>query len=271
LRLITAPDGVAEGLANERALPRGGLDALVAGDDRLSPLQRVDIYANMYFYRLLDVLREDFPATAAVLGDVSFHNLITGYLLEYPPTEPSVAWCGQHLSDYLRGHPMSREMPWLAALAALERATLDAFHAAQVLALDAATMNAIPPEQWASVRMRTTPASKILEFKWDVATVLRAIESGRKWRKPAKGDFAILVWRHNYEVAYRKLEQIEHRALKVASRGARFERLCGIIADAVGDTRAPRKIATMLQRWLADGLLWRDPGRPLRSPDRPAR
>src|ERR1700730_3510359 len=53
-RLITAPSGVAEGLAAERELGAGGLDAIVLGDDRLSSEARVDIYANMYFYRILD-------------------------------------------------------------------------------------------------------------------------------------------------------------------------------------------------------------------------
>ena len=94
-RLITAPSGVAEGLAAERDLGAGGLDAIVLGDDRLSAEARVDIYANMYFYRILDALKEDFPATLAVLGDDNFHNLVTGYLLEYPPTEPSISHCGQ--------------------------------------------------------------------------------------------------------------------------------------------------------------------------------
>src|SRR4030081_2882680 len=41
-RLITAASGVAEGLATERSMPAGGLDALVLGDDRLSAEARVD-------------------------------------------------------------------------------------------------------------------------------------------------------------------------------------------------------------------------------------
>ena len=64
-RLITAPSGVAEGLAQEKSLAHGGLARVIAGDDRLSAEERVDIYANMYFYRILDVLKEDFPATLA--------------------------------------------------------------------------------------------------------------------------------------------------------------------------------------------------------------
>ena len=100
-RLITAPSGVAEGLAAEQDLGAGGLDAIVLGDDRLSSEARVDIYANMYFYRILDALKEDFPATVAVLGDDNFHNLVTGYLLEYPPTGPSITHSGSHLAEYL--------------------------------------------------------------------------------------------------------------------------------------------------------------------------
>src|SRR6202046_37111 len=121
-RLITAVSGVAEGLAAEPDLGATGLDALVLGDDRLSAEARVDIYANMYFYRILDVLKEDFPATLAVLGDDNFHNLVTGYLLEYPPTEPSLYYCGQHLAAYLRDHPLREGAPFIAALAAVERA-----------------------------------------------------------------------------------------------------------------------------------------------------
>ena len=101
-RLITAPSGVAEGLAAEHDLSAGGLDAIVLGDDRLSSEARVDIYANMYFYRILDALKEDFPATLAVLGDENFHNLVTGYILEYPPTDPSITHSGGHLAAYLR-------------------------------------------------------------------------------------------------------------------------------------------------------------------------
>src|ERR1700689_4013540 len=135
-RLITAPSGVAEGLAAEPALGAGGLDALVIGDERLSAEARVDIYANMYFYRLLDALKEDFPATLAVLGNDNFHNLVTGYLLEYPPTEPLLYYCGQHLAAYLRDHPMREGAPFIAGLAAVERAVVEVFHGPDAAVLE---------------------------------------------------------------------------------------------------------------------------------------
>ncbi|MGA6974800.1 MAG: DNA-binding domain-containing protein, partial [Candidatus Binatus sp.] len=135
-RLITAPSGVAEGLAAERELSARSLDAIVLGDERLSAADRVDIYANMYFYRLLDALKEDFPAALAVLGADNFHNLVTGYLLEYPPTEPSLYYCGRYLADYLRDHPLSESAPFIADLARLERATVEVFHGADAPVLE---------------------------------------------------------------------------------------------------------------------------------------
>src|SRR6266849_9451104 len=168
-RLVTAPSGVGEGLAAESGLPAGGLGAIVRGDDRLSAEQRVDIYANMYFYRLLDVLKEDFPATLRVLGGDNFHNLATGYLLEYPPTEPSVQYCGRHLANFLRNHPLRTGAPYIADLAALERAVVEVFHGLDAPALEADELRAIAPEKWPALMMRTHPAVQILKLEYRVA------------------------------------------------------------------------------------------------------
>ena len=42
---------------------------MIAGDARLDAVQRLDIYANMYFFRLLDILRGDYGAVVAAVGD----------------------------------------------------------------------------------------------------------------------------------------------------------------------------------------------------------
>src|SRR5208282_839908 len=248
-RLITAPSGVAEGLAVERSLPSGGLESVIRGDDRLSPEERVGIYANMYFYRLLEILQEDFRATAAVLAETRFHNLITGYLIEYPPTEPSVIWAGRYLSDFLRDHPLRNEYPFVADLAALERATIDVFCAADAPALDAAAMSAIPAERWASLKMRTVPAAAILRAEWKVADVLRAVEEKRDWVVPTRSRLRILVWRHNSLVSYRELDDGEADALEMLRRGATFGKVCEVLARDVPEERAPQEINRRLAQW----------------------
>ena len=108
---ITNLDTTKESLGDERGLAPGVFEALVHGDERLSAVERVDIYANAYFYRLLDCLSEDFPATLVVLGADNFAALVKEYLLEHPPTEPSILYAGLYLADFLNDHPFAERWP----------------------------------------------------------------------------------------------------------------------------------------------------------------
>jgi hypothetical protein len=258
-RLITAPSGVAEGLGAEHTLPEGGLAALVDGDERLSAEARLDVYADMYFYRLLEVLKEDYPATLAVLGDANFHNLITDYLVEHRPSEPSVRGAGKFLPDFLREHQLRAEVPFLADLAKLERAITDIFCAADTSLLEASAMNALQPEQWGAVKMRRIPASAILRAQWRVAGVLRAVEEKRDWKPPGRERNRILVWRRNSRVSYREIGSNEAAALALLARATRFAEVCEVLAQGLTPDRAPHAIRDTFARWLAEGLITRAP------------
>ena len=254
-RLITAPSGVAEGLAAERELRAGGLDAIVLGDERLSAEARVDIYANMYFYRIRDALKEDFPATLAVLGDDNFHNLVTGYILEYPPTEPSISHCGRYLADYLRDHPLRENAQFVADLAKLERAIVEVFLGPDAAALKPDALRAMAAEDWPALKLAIHPAAQLLALDWQVSDLLRAVEEHRPWKPAERGAIKVLVWRRTARVFYRDLESVEADALEAASRGATFAEICDIVA---ADARTPDPVAAMnrmLARWLSDNIL----------------
>ncbi|HZC45344.1 MAG TPA: DNA-binding domain-containing protein [Candidatus Acidoferrum sp.] len=256
-RLITAPSGVAEGLAAERGLGAEGLDAIVLGDERLSAEARVDIYANMYFYRILDSLKEDFPATLAVLGDDNFHNLVTGYLIEYPPTEPSLYYCGRHLAAFLRDHPLRAGAPFVADLARLERASVEVFHGPDADALEPDAMQAVAPAEWPALKLHIQPSAQILALDWRVSELLRAVEDDREWKPAEPGAVKVLVWRRDTRVFYRDLDDAEADALEAVSSGATFAEICDVAAtdDAVDDP--VDAINRMLARWISDRLLIR--------------
>jgi hypothetical protein len=256
-RLITAPSGVAEGLAAEHDLRADGLDAIVLGDERLSAEARVDIYANMYFYRIRDALKEDFPATLAVLGDDNFHNLVTGYLLEYPPTEPSISHCGRYLAYYLRDHPLRKAAPFVADLAKLERAVVEVFTGPDEAVLDPDALRAIPPEDWPSMKLRIHPAAQILALEWRVSELLRAVEEGHQWKPAERGAVKVLVWRRNARVFYRDLERAEADAIEAAWRGATFAEICDVVAANADDQDPVATMNRSLARWLSEGLLAR--------------
>ena len=108
-QLLTAPEGAGAGLAQLTPAERAVGEAFVRGDDRLSATERIDVYADMYFYRIRDSLKEDFVTLHAVIGEARFHNLITDYLLAYPPSHFSLRYAGQHVPAFLQTHALSAQ------------------------------------------------------------------------------------------------------------------------------------------------------------------
>ena len=149
LKLITAPEGVEKAL---QEFPKTVLP--IRGDDRLSSVERLDIYANMYFYRIRDALKEDFPAVLKILGEIGFHNLITEYLVLYPSTHYSLRNAGQHLPRFLKKHRFSKKYPYLAELAQMEWALLTAFDASDSKVLTKNELKDVAPEEWSRLNFR---------------------------------------------------------------------------------------------------------------------
>jgi hypothetical protein len=257
-RLITAPGGVAEGLVAERGLPPGGLEELIVGDARMAARERVAIYADAYFYRLLEVLREDYAATLAVVGETAFHNLVTGYLAAYPPTARVIQEAGRALPDYLRRHPLNEARPYLAELAAFERALSEVFQAADGPALEAAALGAVAPHAWGALRLRTHPAVRVLRCEWKVAETYRSYERGEGVVAAARGRHELLISRKDDRVFYRELEAGEGDALRLAMGGTTFGAMCEVIAAARGDAEVAAVISRLLGSWIAAGVLSAD-------------
>jgi hypothetical protein len=254
-RRISVPEALTVGLRNEVRSSCGGIGALVLGDERLSAAERIDIYANAYFYRLLDCLGEEFPATLAVVGPDNFAVLARDYLLRYPPSEPSILYAGRYLAGFLRNHRLAGQWPFIAELARLERAILDVFHARDAPALGVEALRRIPPQQWPELKLRAHPAVEIVHSEWRVAEVLSAVESGHAWSEPGHQSVAVIVWRQDAQVRYRELQEMEARALALVSEGATFAAICGAIADDPEQPDRTALIGQLLARWLTDEII----------------
>jgi len=254
-RLIVAPSGVTEGLREESDLSADGLGTIVRGDNRLSAIERLDIYAEMYFYRLLDCLKEDYPATVAVVGATNFHNLITGYLLAYPPSHPSVLFAGRYLANFLDSHPLREQWPFIADLARLERALIEVFHAADAPALSSEELRAIAPADWPMLELKTHPALQLLPTQWNVVNVAHAVEGGSDWEPPDRSSSQVLVWRKDCRCYYREIGGLELDLIRAITGGASVAALCERVAAVSLSEDPTGAFLELLERWLADSIL----------------
>jgi hypothetical protein len=256
-QLISAPEGAAAALA---ALEAG--DATVAGSlvrpgGRLAPVERLEIYADMYFYRLRDCLQEDFPAVRAVVGEPWFHNLMTDYLLAHPPAHFSLRQAGRQLPGFIESHPVSSRWPFLGQLATLEWAMLDAFDAADAVPLEFAALQAVPPDDWPQLRFRLVPSLQWMRLDWRVDELRQRVHDQHFPAPdvPRRAATWLRVWRQNLRVFHRAIEPVEARALLAIAAGEPFALVCERVAELLPDV-AEERAAELLSTWVADGVLW---------------
>lgn len=260
--LITAPKGAAAALtahAPDAERLRAAVEGQIDGDGRLSAVARLDIYADMYFYRLLDCLAEDFVAVRSVIGPERFHNLVTDYLLVHPSTHTSLRFAGRHLPGFLATHDLLAEWPFLADLARFEWALADAFDAPDAEPLQTTALAAVPATEWDALRFRLVPSCRILDLQWAVADVWTGVKGGGDPTSAridgSVNPNAVIVWRQALRVFHRGLSRSERIAVGEITAGRAFGAVCERLAATEALESAATTLAGFLGRWIEDGLL----------------
>jgi hypothetical protein len=261
-RLLTAPEGVAERLAAEGDPEGRSLAGWVASNAGHPAVRRLDVYANAYFLRLHDCLKEDYAALHAGIGDEGFHDLVMAYLMVHPSRQPSLRFAGAALARFLAADPAAapfrRRWPWASDLARLEWALVEAFDAADARALCRDDLTRIPLRRWPGLRFRLHPSVRLLRLAWPVPGLREAQEQNRPLAPPeARRDTTVCAWRRGEGVRFRTLRPPEADLLEAAGHAVSFGRLCQRAENALGCAGAPGFAAECLSRWIGDELLVR--------------
>jgi len=88
-------------------------------NDCMSSIERLEIYAQQYWFRLLDCLYDDYPALRVLLGERRFHRLCRDYLTTHPSTSWTLRNLGSHLPQFMTD-PKARDVArveWAQTLA----------------------------------------------------------------------------------------------------------------------------------------------------------
>ncbi|ABS25761.1 DNA-binding domain-containing protein [Anaeromyxobacter sp. Fw109-5] len=238
-------------LATHAPAPPRTADELLVGTGDLPATERMEIYANMYLWRLADALREDFPNAAALLGDERFLALAEAYAREHPSDHPDLGQFGRHLPAFLRAfQPSSRDD--LADLATLEWARSEVFFEAPAQSATHAGFEALGPDTFLGARLELIPAVRLLILDHDAAAVWRRLEDGDPPLPPATVVTAIAVWRRGYEVFHARIDLDEAHALEAALADEPLVRVCAWFEDREDPAAAA---FAALSSWTDEGWL----------------
>jgi hypothetical protein len=156
----------------ERATP-----TVVCGPDGKAAVKRYNVYRNNVTVSLIDALAAIYPAVQRITGVEFFRAMARFHVRATPPDSPLLFEYGRQFPAFIEAYEYAAQMPWLADVARLERAWLDAYHAADAAQLSADTLAAIQPERLADVVFTPHPAARIVRSRFAVVTLLAANRS----------------------------------------------------------------------------------------------
>ncbi len=171
-RLDYATDFTPALLDPERAPP-----ASVSGPNGKAAGKRYNVYRNNVTVSLINALAATFPATQRITGVDFFRAMARFHVRATPPTSPLLFDYGHDFPDFIERYEFAQAMPWLADVARIERAWLDAYHAADAKSLTPQALASIPPEQLAETVMTLHPATGIVRSRFPTVSIFVANRS----------------------------------------------------------------------------------------------
>ena len=224
---------------------------LVRGNDDSDRKTRIAVYADAYYLRLRDVLREDFPRVAALVGPEHFDEVVKGYLEAFPSRWPSVRHLGHALSEFLRHRKDTPKC--LVDLAELEWARMEVFDAPDAECATIEDFISVPADAWPALRFSAIPAIKTLRAQYPV----QRLWSGDSSLDVSAEETALRVWRANdCRVFHALMDKRESAAIQKMISGEPFAAICETFAD-LPEAGAAQESAALLVRWIEDGIIHR--------------
>jgi hypothetical protein len=186
--------GFARALANADAEARpAGLNAEAA--------RRFRIYRNNVHWGLSQALAEAYPVVRRLVGDDFFFAAARAFLEGRLPRTRSLALYGAGFADFLEGFEPARAVPYLPDMARLERARLEALHAADAAPLDPETLSA-----WGTrmLELHLVPhsATRIVPSRYPIVSIWtgHGVDARTGGRKAYAGNETALMVRPRFEV-----------------------------------------------------------------------
>lgn len=265
LEVVRHPADVRTAIDSPRArrimpVSSASIEDVILPSKSLSAIDRLAVYSNGYFARLLEILEKNFPTVREIAGEQAFRSLAARYLDRHPSRYYNLNRLGRKFPAFLaRSKEPIPHRAALAEVAAIEDAIDLVFDAKRSEAVTVEEWERFPAGRWADARITLIPALRLFECAFDVnAWMTRAAEK-KKSRAPAKKTTFVLVYRKEWIVRRAALDRFEYTILTALAKkmtlGAALE--SAITAAAVPEKKLISVIRTSFRRLAAMGIFAR--------------
>jgi hypothetical protein len=233
-------------------------------NDRLTSLERIEIYNRQYWFRLIDCLYDDFPGLHAVMGQRRFSKFLRAYIAEYPSRSFTLRNLGSRLPKMLLDEPQ-----WCGPRVAMAQ-DMAAFEWAQVIAFDSESRPPLGVDDFlgvdpAKLRLGLQPYLTLLDLRYPLDEFSIALKrrinrsttsnsaDENQYERPASGvrlprpqRVFVVVHRLNNSIYYKRLDEGAYALLQKMGQG---KTLAKSVAAAASIEHGNAIGAKQLQQW----------------------
>lgn len=236
---------IAEQIQSARGLPKNQTVVEQAGErltgnDRLLPVEQLEIYRQQYWLRHSSSLVEDFPGLGGILGQQAWERLVEGYLTAHGPQGWTLRDLGRHLPAYIAGATDLPHRLLCEDMARLEWAYIELFDAAESAPLDLAKLATLAPDTLEAGSIVLQPALVLMEVQYPVATLRQelvahaASENSGSVAVPAPDPQQLVLYRgQNLRLYHRPVPPEAFALLRGMQKGLSLVAACQFALSAV--------------------------------------
>jgi len=269
-RLVELQQWVVESLRHNRGLDRDpervaqAKDRLT-GNDRLRPIDQLEIYREQFWLRHTASLVEDFPGLGGILGQAHWEKLVEGYLGAHCPNSWTLRDLGRRLPAYVKNRTELPDHALCSDMARLEWQFIELFDAADCPPLDLTRLAELPPGTLETGQVILNPALALIEVEYPVAELRRELLA-RRAAGPSAVDVPIPERKPEQLVLYRaKDRRLYHHPvgpeafalLDALRRGSPLVAACEHAIEVAPEhaERLQRNVGAWFQDWAKRGWI----------------
>ena len=243
----------------------------VKPNDRLTALERLEIYNRQYWCRLKDCFYDDYKGLLAILGGRRFERLACAYLERHPSESFTLRNLGRRLVAFLEQEPQWTAPDQRPALdmARLEWAHIEAFDNESKPPLTGDSLLGVDPAQ---LRLKLQPHISLLQLGWNLDKFLIGVQHGSESREEASnavelhrghsragvkrrlkaGTIYLAVHRYAGSVHYKRLSAPQFRLLSALKANLTVGEACAEMAAREASREGlESEIAGWFETWSA--------------------
>lgn len=285
------PAGITAGIESAEAQEQIAIgpdqtERVIQRSQALTALERLEIYSNAYYARLLECLREEFPVLVHALTQEVFDAFAVAYLQKYPSRSYTLVQLGARFPQFLaETRPLEDEKEttfsrdaespersanspdlvpatwtdFIVDLATLERTISEVFDGPgpeREPPLDPDHLKSISAERLMQARLVGVPCLRLLELGYPVQRYFTAVRRKENPALPEPARTYLAITRRHYVVRHYELSQAAYQLLRALLEGKSPGQAISDLLEAPG-TDPDHLYATIgrwFHNWTAEGF-----------------